>query len=220
VLWLLSQAAVAAEPATKRPANKLSLLGLFANNTAMLFIDGERRVLKAGQTSPEGVTLISVDTEQVIIERNGRQQTLNLGMAAIYPGSENVEPGSGKGSSESVTLWADGRGFFHASGYINGSPVEFLVDTGASSVALSGDMARSIGIQFDDGDDGIATTAAGLTRMKRVFLDSVSIGNITLRNIEAGILQGSFPKKPLLGMSFLGQLDMLREGNRMELKRR
>lgn len=200
-------------------ANKLSLVALFADK-AMLFINGEQRILTVGQTSPEGVTLVSVDSSRALIERGGRQMTLTLGIGTVFPGSENADAESATFSTEGVTLWADAKGFFHASGSINGTPVQFLVDTGASSIAISSELAQRIGVSFADGDDGVATTAGGLTRMKRVFLDTVSIGDITLRNVEAGVVMGSFPRTPLLGMSFLGQLDMLREGNRMELRRR
>ncbi len=222
VLVLLQLFAVTygAEPESEhKRANQLSLLALFADK-AMLHIGGEKRVLAVGETSPEGVTLIAVDSEHVMIERDGQRLILRMGIASVFPGTPDTPPGDSAVASESVTLWADGSGFFHASGYINGSPVEFLVDTGASSVAISSELARSIGVRFEHGADGIASTAAGMTRMKRVYLESVSVGAITLRNVEAGVLLGSFPTVPLLGMSFLGKLDMLREGNRMELKRR
>lgn len=202
-----------------RTANKLSLVALFADK-AMLFINGEQRILAVGQTSPEGVTLVSVDSTRALIERGGRQMMLSLGVGTVFPGSENADAESAAFNTEGVTLWADAKGFFHASGSINGTPVQFLVDTGASSIAISSELAQRIGVDFADGDNGVATTAGGLTRMKRVFLDSVSIGDITLRDVEAGVVMGSFPRTPLLGMSFLGQLDMLREGNRMELRRR
>lgn len=201
------------------PGNRLSLVAVFADK-AMLFIDGDKRILKVGDTSPEGVTLVSVDPSQAVVEHEGRKLTLALGMATVFPGSEKADTDSVAPGQEGVTLWADAKGFFHASGSINGSPVQFLVDTGASSIAISSDLAQQIGVNFEYGDSGVATTAAGFARMKRVYLDSVSIGDITLRNVEAGVVMGSFPRTPLLGMSFLGQLDMLREGNRMELRRR
>ena len=56
--------------------------------------------------------------------------------------------------------------------------------------------------------------------MYALKLDTVKIGDIVLRNVEAGVIDGPQPEVPLLGMSFLSALDMKREGNKMELTRR
>ena len=81
-------------------------------------------------------------------------------------------------------------------------------------------MARQLRLDLKKGQDGIASTASGLVRMTTSRVKSISIGNIRLRDIPVGIIEGNFPQVPLLGMSFLGQLDMVREGRRMELRRR
>jgi aspartyl protease family protein len=98
--------------------------------------------------------------------------------------------------------------------------VTFLVDTGASTIALNSATAKRIGIDYTKGRPGMATTASGYTRVYSVKLDSVKVGEIVLRNVDAGVIDGPQPETPLLGMSFLNALEMKRDGDKMELTRR
>jgi len=195
---------------SSRAAESVSLYALFQNK-AIVVIDGSRRVLAGGETSPEGVKLIEVNTvaETALIEIAGRRETLRLGSVFSAPGA--VQPAS-------VTLWADGTGFFHAEGNINGTPVTFLVDTGANTVAMNTALARRIGLDYErHGRPGVGTTASGRVRMYSMTLDRVSIGNIAQRNVNAAVIDSYEPAVPLLGMSFLGSLEMKRDGARMDL---
>jgi len=194
-------------------AEKLALHALFKDK-AILLIDGARRVLTTGETSPEGVKLIATDTreETAEIERDGRRQVLTLGVVA----SALVPEGKGR-----VMLFAESNGHYHTDGLINGKAVRFLVDTGATAVALSGAAAERIGIDYRrNGRPGIAQTAAGMVRTYNLTLFSVQVGDIVLYNVEAGVIEGNFPTEVLLGMSFLGQLDMKRDADKMELRQR
>jgi aspartyl protease family protein len=184
------------------------LLALSADK-AILRIDGSRYVLAAGDTSPEGVLLVEADTDQAVVEIDGRRQVLPL-QAVVTP----IEDGE---DLRSVVLLADGSGFFHADGHINGRAVRFLVDTGANTVALSARHAQELGIDYRGGKAGFATTAGGTVRMYAIVLDRVDVGGIMLHNVTAGVIEGDYPQTPLLGMSFLGQLEMKRDGYRMEL---
>ena len=207
-------------PASLWGVQTLNLLALFENK-ALLQVDGERRMLAVGETSPEGVTLLDAGADSATVElEDGAREVLQLGMMANFPDNAEVVAEPAWTGPESVALWADSNGFFYAPGSINEFPVRFLVDTGATTVAISSDLAQQIGIDLSQGQRGIATTASGVTRMVRIKLATVTVGDLTLRDVEAGVLVGSFPAEPLLGMSFLGQLDMVREGNRLELKRR
>lgn len=216
--WLLVSFLLLGSAGAAAAVNSLTLLALFGDK-AMLHIDGQRRLMQTGETSPEGLTLVSADTNEAVVEIDGRREVLRLGMTTAFPGpaGESVPAWAGP---ESVSMWADDDGFFYVSGQINGYPVRFLVDTGATTIALSSDLARRIGIDYTKGRRGIANTAAGVTEMFGIELDSVDVGGINLRNVLGGVISGGFPINPLLGMSFLGHLDMVREGNRMELKRR
>jgi aspartyl protease family protein len=193
-------------------AAEISLYALFKDK-AILFVDGKRVTLAAGTEGPDGVKLVSTDTiaEEAVVEVNGKRQTLKLGV--VISAFQTT-------TRESVTLFADTKGFFHADGAINNAPVRFLIDTGANTVAINAALARRAGIDYTRGQPGVARTASGYARMYAVKLDSVKIGDIVLRNVEAGVIDGPQPDTPLLGMSFLQSLDMKREGNKMELTRR
>lgn len=197
---------------------KVTLLALFKDK-ALLHIDGNLQMLTKGQTSPEGVTLVSADPDRAVVIVDGRKEVLELSMGARFPGaSDDVSP-SWKGPA-TLTLWAHDDGFFYASGRINGVPVRFLVDTGSNTVAMNKRDADRIGIDYRSGRRGVANTASGVAPMYLVKLDRVSVGDITLRNVAAGVLLSDHPDIPLLGMSFLGKLNMVREGNRLDLTRR
>jgi aspartyl protease family protein len=194
-------------------AQSVSLHALFKDK-AIFVIDGTRRVLTTGQSSPEGVRLIATDTaaEQAEIEIGGRRETVKLGM---------VMSGFQPANRATVVLWPGGGGQYRTEGMINGQSVRFLVDTGATTIALSGDEATRLGIDFRKrGRVGYASTASGVVRAYSLTLDKVELGAIALYNVEAGVIEGSFPSEVLLGMSFLGRLNMKREGEQLELTTR
>lgn len=197
---------------------KLTVLALFEGKV-LLHVDGERRMIATGETSPEGITLVDADSERATVLIDGRKEELELGMVTSFPGASGDISPTWDGP-QSMTLWQEDDGFFYASGRVNGSPIRFLVDTGANTIALSRRHAERLGIDYLEGQQGMATTASGMTPMYLVTLDRVSIGEITLRNVDAGVLLGNYPNVPLLGMSFLGRLDMERTGKRLKLKRR
>ncbi len=189
--------------------DNLALHALFKDK-AILQIDGTRRVLAHGEASPEGVRLIDTDTrtDEAVVEIGGKRETLKLGVViASFQG----------GAPAGVTLWADSQGFFVAQGSINGRSVAFLVDTGANTVALNRALAERLGLDYKKGQAGIVTTASGNVRAKRIVLDTVKVGEIVQRNVEAVVLEGAQPSTPLLGMSFLNAMEMRRDGNKMEL---
>lgn len=181
-------------------------------------IDGEKRMLNAGDTTREGLTLVSSTTESAVIRINGKDEVLGLD---INPTTEAMAIGSDAAAiGETVRLNMDGRGFFHAEGEINGQSVTFLVDTGANSVAMNFSTARRLGIDFESGTQSIASTANGLTGMYMVILEKVTVGSIEVDNVQAAIIQDPGPAEILLGMSFLSNLEMNRIGSTMELIQR
>ena len=95
------------------------------------------------------------------------------------------------------------------------------MDTGATSIAMNSQVAARLGIDYKRiGKQGVSQTASGLVRTYNLKLAKVQVGEITMHNVDAGIIEGNFPTETLLGMSFLGQLDMKREGEKLELKQR
>ena len=97
--------------------------------------------------------------------------------------------------------------------------LRFLVDTGATSIALGPTDARRIGIDPNQGQKGLVGTANGNAVVSRVVLNTVRIGDITLHNVEAVVMPTEMPEA-LLGMSFLNRMEMQRDGNTMTLKKR
>ncbi|MGB5709038.1 MAG: TIGR02281 family clan AA aspartic protease, partial [Arenicellales bacterium] len=124
------------------------------------------------------------------------------------------------GDAGVITLWADSSGFFFARGEVNRRSTRFLVDTGADTITFSSVQADRLGIDYKTARDGYASTASGVARMKSITLKRVSVEGITLRNVAANVILGSFPEFPLLGGSFLNKLNMVRSGKKMELSRR
>jgi aspartyl protease family protein len=210
---LLLLAALACLPfAGTAAATEVHLVGL-AEGMAVLIIDGGRpRTLRTGQSGPGGVKLISADSEQAVVEVDGERRRLTLERAAY------AAPVAGTRSS--ARLVSDGSGHFVSNGTINGASMRFMVDTGASLIAMGLSDARRAGINYLAGEKAYANTANGVAPIYRVRLDNVRLGDIVLNNVEAMVHATSDLPIVLLGMSFLGQLDMKREGEVMTLTTR
>ncbi|MDP1613111.1 MAG: TIGR02281 family clan AA aspartic protease [Sulfuritalea sp.] len=172
---------------------------------AELTINDSPRTMRPGQESPEGVRLISISGAYAEIQANGNTHRLRLG--------ERVFP--------SVMLQADGRGHYISEVLINGRRTAAMVDTGASSIAMSRSEADRLGIAYRDARKISTSTAGGASAAYVVNLDSVQAGSIELRNVEATIsVLADSPGIVLLGMSFLHRVEMLKDGNRLMLIQR
>jgi len=193
-------------------ATDVSVVGVFPGRGAVLIVDnvGPQSVKVGQKLGP--VTVVSVDKAGAVIEEAGRRRTVALG--------QHVTGAPGASRAAQVTLRADPRGHFLSEGSINGATIRFLVDTGATMVAISGKDARQMGIDFSKGARGTAMTANGPVRTFHVKLDSVKLGGLELLNVDGVVIDGSGLTQPLLGMSFLSRLEMRRDGDSMTLKRR
>ncbi len=195
-------------------AADIAVTALF-NGKAVLIIDnGKPRTLSVGQSTPEGIKLMSATSESAVIQYAGKRETLLLGQGTRVGGS------AATGGPGQVTLSADTRGHFFADGMINGIGVRFMVDTGASTIALSSDEARRLGVNYLSGPRGYAETANGKMPVHAVKLDTVRVGDITLNNVEAVVSEGRGLPVALLGMSFLNRMQMKRDGDTLTLLKR
>ncbi|MDD3325459.1 MAG: TIGR02281 family clan AA aspartic protease [Zoogloea sp.] len=201
--------AVLAAPAH---ATDVVLAGVFPGKALLVINGGAPRALQAGAVTPEGVRVVSVDAESAIADFDGQRHRLFVGQHAVSVGRD-------KGSAPLVMLEADGRGMFRSSGRINGASVQFVVDTGATFVALGRSDAQRLGLDLTRAEPIAMQTANGVARGWKLPLDSVSIGGITLRNVE-GVVHSSDLPVALLGMSFLNRMEMRREGSTMQLLQR
>jgi aspartyl protease family protein len=171
---------------------------------------GEPKAVKVGQKW-SGVTVISVERGQATVEIDGKRRVLMIG--------QHYRATAVKSDRQSVTLAADMRGHFFSEGAVNGSPVRFLIDTGATTVALPAADALRLGIDYRKGDRGFSNTAGGVVPMYRVRLDTVRLGDIELTGVEGVVLEQGLDIA-LLGMSFLNRVEMKRDGQTMTLTRR
>ena len=198
-------------------AADISVTALFGGKAQLVIDGGKPRMLSVGQTSPEGVKLISADSSAAVIEFQGKRRTLAPG-SGYRVGSGSMT--SGAGGAASVTLTADMQGHYVTLGQINGGTVQFLVDTGATTITLPSAEARRLNINYLGGQRGYTQTANGRAAAYRVSLDTVKIGDITLHAVEAIVLEGDGLKIALLGMSFLNRTEMRRDGQALTLIRR
>lgn len=120
-----------------------------------------------------------------------------------------------KGPGE-VVLKRSRNGHYFANGFINQSPVTFLLDTGATSVAIPKKVADRLGLQR--GYQHYANTANGQSVAYQTKLNSLSFGNIYLYDVDASIVEGFEGNEILLGMSALKHLEFTQKGNELTLK--
>lgn len=135
--------------------------------------------------------------------------------------SERQNPNSSpvsrlNGEQQEVVLRRNSQGHFVATGVVNNSKVVFMVDTGATDVVLGEATARRAGLK--KGSGGLANTANGVITVYDTRIDTLRLGDITLHNVEASINPHMDDEQALLGMSFLGQLEMLQKNNTLTLR--
>ena len=202
LLWFACGLAAAAE---------VSLVGVIGGKAAVVVLDGgEPKTVKVGQTW-HGITVLSVDKDSALMEIEGTRRLLQQG--------QHYRRAAATSDREQATLAAGPGGHFVGEGAVNGTPVRFLVDTGASSIALPASLAQRAGIDFRKGEPGLSNTANGLVPVYRVNLATVRLGGIELNSVDAVVFEAGLDTA-LLGMSFLNRVDMKREGDTMTLTRR
>jgi aspartyl protease family protein len=189
----------------------IEVQGLFSNK-AVISIGGKRHILAVGKLSPEGVKLISVNSSGAVLAVDGQQEQYNLG------DSSSVSTTFNQRDKQQEKIYVNSGGMYMTYGNINGRSVQFLIDTGASAIAMNTDQARHLGIRYDKyGIPAGVSTASGYADAYKVRLKSVSVGDITQTNVEAFVIDGKHPGPILLGMTFLGRLDVEHSGNAMTL---
>jgi aspartyl protease family protein len=144
----------------------------------------------------------------------GRRETIQVSeLEGHEPKSQAIDAGSG-----SITLERSFDGHFYADARVNGAAIHFLVDTGASGIALAADDARRAGLAFDSSDaEVIGTGASGQVLGHFVRLNRVELGLKSVSDSPAVILAGG--DRSLLGQSFLSEFGSVEvHGDRMVLR--
>lgn len=191
-------------------ATGVTVVGLFKDKAIVSIDGGKPRTLSVGQ-SAGGVKLLAADSDGAQFDIDGSRR--NLGMGQSFAG------GPATGARPTVSLTADVKGHFAAQGSLNGYPVNFLVDTGATSIAIGAADARRIGLDYKAGQRAGVGTAAGVVPAWRVTFNAVKVGDITVHQVEGMVLETNLGT-PLLGMSFLNRMEMKRDGQIMTLTQR
>ena len=120
----------------------------------------------------------------------------------------------GQSAGRSLSIARDGRGHFLTEGRIDGQRVGFMVDTGASVIALNETSAARFGLRPSRGDyNASVTTANGTIRAARTRLAMVDVGGLVVRDVEAMVLPDAALSENLLGLSFLSKLKRFEYAN-------
>lgn len=191
-------------------ATSISVVGLFKDKAIVSIDGGKPRTLSAGQTT-QGVKLVSADSDSASFDIEGKRRTLGMG--------QSFAGGTATDSRPSISLTADARGHFAAAGALNGYPMTFLVDTGATAIAISAAEAKRIGLDYRSGQAVGVGTAAGVVPAWRVKFNTVKVGGISVNQVDGMVVETGL-NVPLLGMSFLNRMEMKRDGQTMTLTQR
>ena len=210
---LVVAAQLFAAAAVAHAAGSVTLTGSIGSR-AILIVNGNPPKTVAVGESYQGVKLISLQAEQAVVELEGKRVNLRMDTPVSIGGG-----GGGSGGGSRVVLSADSRGHFMTQGAINGRAVTFMLDTGATSVAMSAADAQRIGLDYSKGQPVQIGTANGTASGYKLRLQSVRVGDVEVYDIDAVVSQQSMPFV-LLGNSFINRFSMRRDADQMVLEKR
>ncbi len=208
-------ALAAALPLAARAQRPQVQLAGVMGDKALLMIDGQTQMLAVG-ASARGVRLVSLSGDSAVVASAGGTVTLRVGASPTAVGG-GISAGSG---SREIVLTAGPGGHFMTGGAINGRAVSFMVDTGATVIALSESEASRLRLDLSNGRRGLTHTANGTVQVVGVTLNTVRVGEVEVANVQAVVMPAAMPYI-LLGNSFLSRFQMRRDNDvmRLELRR-
>ncbi|MXO91778.1 retropepsin-like aspartic protease family protein [Pontixanthobacter aquaemixtae] len=161
---------------------------------------GESAAEQTQSSEPRGVdTSDWNDTGAKVHKQTGRPELRSRR-------AQNSDAGSSSWNSGGHTLQRQSDGHFYANGTVQGASTHFLVDTGASIIALTGPDAQAAGLTWSSSDImPIGSGASGAVYGVPVMIDQVEIGGFTQRNVRAVVIPEGL-EVSLLGQSFLSQI--------------
>lgn len=195
-------------------AQSVVMTGGMGSKALLVINGGAPKALAAGDEH-KGVKVVSVSSEVTVVDVGGKRQTVRLGGAPVSLGGAG---GSGSSGSQ-IVLTAGSGGHFMTQGSINGKAIEFMVDTGATTISLSADDARRIGLKYESGQKVMSQTAGGTRVVYLVRLNSVRIKDVEVFDVQAVVGEDAMPFA-LLGNSFLTRFQMKRENDIMTLTKK
>jgi aspartyl protease family protein len=195
-------------------AQSVALQGMLGSS-ALLIVNGTAPKAVAVGAVHQGVKVVSTSGDQAVVEIGGQRHTLRVGEAPASVGGN----GGAAPRSNRIVLTAGSGGHFMTQGAINGKAANFLVDTGATMVAMGAADADRLGLNYKAGQPGYTSTANGVTPAWRIKLASVRVGDVEVHDVDALVSPQPMPFL-LLGNSFLERFQMKRENDQMVLERR
>lgn len=181
----------------------VNIVGLFNGKAVLIINNGKPKTLSVGQTS-EGVKLTAANSQIATLLIEGKTRQLGMGQAATVGGSA-------ASGIPSATLYANSAGHYVSECQINGATLKFVLDTGATTVALNSGDAKYANIDYKRGLPVLVETANGVVTAYRVTIATLKIGSIVLNQVEASVLEGGSPSVVLLGMSALNRMEMKKQ---------
>lgn len=203
-----------AQTAGTAPQVQVQLGGVMGNR-ALLVINGQPQMLAMGAAAG-GVRLLALQGDTAQVEVGGRSLTLRVGGSPVALVGGTPAPAT---ASREIVLTAGPGGHFMAGGAINGQAVNFMVDTGATTIAMSQSEASRLGLDLRNGQRGLSGTANGTVPVVLITLGRVRLGEIEVANVPAVVMPAQMPYI-LLGNSFLSRFQMRRENDVMRLSLR
>jgi aspartyl protease family protein len=213
---------------TGATALDVNVVGLFTNKAVVQIEGGALQTLSVGQKTRDNITLLSVARDGATFDIQGRRVALAIGPARrqTSPAAEAqtsptvVAQTSTAPAANYAVVRTNERGDMVADGEVNGMPVRFAVDTGATFITLPAREASRLGLDYQNGQKVVMETANGNMFAYRLKLDTVSVGGVAVHNVDAVITEGNSLPIALLGMSFLNRTDIKREGTILTLTKR
>jgi aspartyl protease family protein len=210
---LLAGAAMALIAHAPARAQDVTLAGRMGER-ALLVVDGRPYTVAVGERAGD-VRLLRWQGDSAEIERDGVRQVLRPGA----PVQLSTLPARAGPAPREVVISAGPGGHFVAGGAINGRAARFMVDTGATLVAIGRDDAVRMGLDLQSARRSITQTANGPVPVQTLTLASVRVGEVELANVPAVVLPTPMPYV-LLGNSWLGRFQMRRDNDVMRLELR
>ncbi|MDO5652781.1 MAG: TIGR02281 family clan AA aspartic protease [Brachymonas sp.] len=214
---LVAALGLAALPAASQ---SVALSGMMGSKPLLVVNGSAPKMVGVGETYM-GVKVLSASGDRATVLSEGKRFTVRLGESPVNVGGMPMSAGGGEegGDGRRIVLPQTGGGHFVTTGAINGKTVQFMVDTGATTVAMDVGTAQRIGLNYKNGRAIRGYTANGVAEGWAVKLNSVRVGGVTVHDVDAAVLQTSM-NGVLLGNSFLNRFTMTRDGDRMVLERR
>lgn len=193
--------------------SSVMLTGTIGSRAILIVNGGAPKTLAVGETY-QGMKLVALQGEQATVESGGKRIALRMDTPASIGGGGPSSAGGNR-----IVLPADSRGHFMTQGAINGRTVSFMLDTGATTVAISAADALRIGLDYSKGTPVQINTANGVAAGYRLRLNSVRVGDVEVYDVDAIVSEQSMPFV-LLGNSFINRFSMRRDADQMVLEKR